>query len=233
MRVLITGCSSGIGRDAAAVLTARGHEVVATARRVEDLAGLEVAVRLPLDVTDAAAIAAVVEQAGPIDALVNNAGFSLWGPVELVPTELEDRMLATNLVGAMRMTRAFLPGMRTRGFGRVVQVSSLAAQTGRPLVGLYAASKAGLEAWSTALREEVAGFGIGVTVIRVGAVESAVEDKRIVIDGTGSDYAEFVAETMAGLRAVRGERLPASRVSEAIGEAIEAGTAPAVLRVAP
>lgn len=233
MRVLITGCSSGIGRDAAIHLAERGHEVIATARQPAQLDDVPAALKLPLDVADSASIAKAIAAAGRVDAVVNNAGFSLWGPAELVPAEIQDRMLATNLVGAMRLTTALLPQMRERGFGRIVQISSLAAHGGRPLLSLYAATKAGLEAWSTALCAEVAPFGVGVTVIGVGAVQSAVDDKRIVIDGADTPYASFVAETIHQMQQVRTARLPARRVSEAIAVALESAEAPRQLRVAP
>ena len=117
MRVLITGCSTGFGRASAIELTKRGHEVVATARRPETLADLDVADRLRLDVDDDASVTAAVASAGDVDALVNNAGFGIQAPVELVPIGEVRRMLETNVLGALRTIQAVLPGMRDRGGG--------------------------------------------------------------------------------------------------------------------
>jgi NAD(P)-dependent dehydrogenase (short-subunit alcohol dehydrogenase family) len=111
-RVLITGCSTGIGRAAAVELTKRGHEVIATARRPETLADLDVAERLALDVDSDESVRAAVDKAGRVDALVNNAGFGVAGPVETLPLDQVRRMIETNVFGAWRMLQAVLPGMR-------------------------------------------------------------------------------------------------------------------------
>ena len=108
MRVLITGCSSGFGRCAAIELAQRGHAVVATARRMETLADLNVAQKLPLDVDREESVRAAVAQAGEIDALVNNAGWSANGPIEKVPLEDVRRMFETNFFGAARMIQAIV-----------------------------------------------------------------------------------------------------------------------------
>ena len=116
-RALITGCSTGIGRAAAVELTARGHQVVATARRPDSLAGLEVAERLALDVDDTASVQAAVAAAGSVDVLVNNAGWESAGPVEKADLDEVRAMFETNLLGAARMVQAVLPAMRERGVG--------------------------------------------------------------------------------------------------------------------
>ena len=122
---LITGCSTGIGRATAVELTKRGYEVVATARRPETLDDLDVAQRLALDVDDDASVARVRDAVGAIDVLVNNAGFGLEGPVESVPLTEVRRLFETNFFGAARMIQAFVPAMRERGSGAVVNVSSV------------------------------------------------------------------------------------------------------------
>src|SRR5271166_5800223 len=111
-RVLITGCSSGFGRATAVELKKRGFEVVATARRPATLEDLDVDVRLALDVTDDASVAAAVSAAGVIDVLVNNAGIGVNGPVELVPLTEVRRLFETNFFGALRLMQAVLPQMR-------------------------------------------------------------------------------------------------------------------------
>jgi NAD(P)-dependent dehydrogenase (short-subunit alcohol dehydrogenase family) len=171
-RVLITGCSTGFGRAAAVELTKRGHDVVATARRVATLDALDVAARFALDVTDADSVRAAVDGAGPLDALVNNAGFGVIGPVERVSLDDARRCMETNLFGAARMIQAVLPGMRERGGGTIVNVSSAAGRIGVPLDGFYSASKWALEGLSETLHFEVAHFGIRIRIVEPGFFET-------------------------------------------------------------
>lgn len=172
MRVLITGAGSGIGAATARVLAARGHEVVATARRTEALDPLAevVAQRLALDVTDDASVAACVAAAGPIDVLVNNAGINETGPVESFPHDALLRMFDTNVHGAMRMVRALVPAMRERGSGVVVNVTSVEGRVAAPLSGAYSATKHALEALSESLALEVAHFGVRVVIVEPGYI---------------------------------------------------------------
>src|SRR4051812_34550069 len=113
-RILITGCSSGIGRATALHLAAAGHEVIATARNRQALDDLEIALRLELDVMDDDSVSAALAEAGEIDVLVNNAGISIWSPAELCPPHAAERLMQTNLMGVIRLTRAVLPQMRRR-----------------------------------------------------------------------------------------------------------------------
>ena len=131
-RAIITGCSTGIGRATAIELSARGYDVVATARRRETLDDLKVAETSQLDVDDDASVAAALAAVGPVDVLVNNAGFGVEGAVETVPLGEVRRMFETNFFGAARMIQAFVPGMRERGSGAVVNVSSVAGIAARP-----------------------------------------------------------------------------------------------------
>lgn len=170
----ITGTSKGFGRIWAEAALARGDQVVATARDVKTLAPLAERYRdrvaaLPLDVTDRAAVFKTVAQAkerfGRIDIAVNNAGYGLFGTVEEV-SEAEARdQIETNLFGALWVTQAVLPIMRAQGSGHILQVSSIGGVNAFPTVGLYHASKWGLEGFSTSLAAEVAPFGIKVTLI--------------------------------------------------------------------
>lgn len=185
---LITGCSSGFGRILAKMALARGDRVIATARRVEQIADLaaphpDQVLRLALDVTDPASIHAAMAQAeaafGRIDVLVNNAGFGLVGAVE----ELEPReyrpMFDTNLFGLIEVTRAALPLMRRHGGGRIVNLSSVGGFTGRQGFGLYNASKFAVEGLSEALAEEVAPFGIKVIIVEPGAFRTSFLGRSI------------------------------------------------------
>ena len=180
--VLITGCSSGIGRAAAISLHAAGLSVYATARQVDALAGLarQDIHTLALDVTDeasmTAAVAAVEEAAGPVGVLINNAGYGLYGPVEQLPMDEIRRQFETNFFGLVRLTQLVLPGMRRRGRGRILNVSSMGGRVTLPGGAFYHASKYAVEALSDALRMEVAQFGIDVVLIEPGPVKTPWND---------------------------------------------------------
>jgi NAD(P)-dependent dehydrogenase (short-subunit alcohol dehydrogenase family) len=180
--VLITGCSSGIGRAAALRLHDAGFTVYATARRTDALA--DVASRglrtVALDVTDeqsmTQAVAAVEADAGPVGVLINNAGYGLYGPVEQVPMAEIRRQFETNFFGLVRLTQLVLPGMRQRGQGRILNVSSMGGRITLPGGAFYHASKYAVEALSDALRMEVAQFGIDVVLIEPGPVKTPWND---------------------------------------------------------
>ncbi len=177
--ILITGCSSGIGLTTALGLQARGHRVFASARRPADVArlrerGLHA---LQLDVDDSEsirrAVDTVLEQTGGrLDALFNNAGFGLTGAVEDVSREALRAQLETNLLGAHELTVRVLPAMRRQGSGRIIQCSSVLGLVAMPFRGPYCASKFALEALSDALRQELRGTGIRVSIIEPGPILS-------------------------------------------------------------
>ena len=170
MRVLVTGAARAIGAATAAAFFESGWEVVATARRPELLAEVPATLRLPLDVTDDASVQACVEEAGPLDALVNNAAIAESGPLERFPVDRFRAILDTNVVGALRMVQAVVPGMRERGSGAIVNVSSVNGRVASPLGGPYAASKFAMEAISEALHLELGHFGIRVVVVEPGFI---------------------------------------------------------------
>ncbi|QLK26430.1 SDR family oxidoreductase [Natrinema zhouii] len=181
--VLITGCSSGIGRATARAFLAEDWQVFATARNVDDIEALEEAgcETLALDVTDPEQVARVVEEtvdiAGSIDCVVNNAGYAQMGPLEDVATVDLHRQFDVNVYGPHRLTRAALPHMRAQGEGRIVNVSSVIGRISMPGAGAYAGSKHALEAMSDALRGEVDEFGIDVIVVEPGPVETNFTDR--------------------------------------------------------
>jgi len=200
--VLVTGCSSGIGRAAAEHLARRGHVVYATARRpesVEELrqwaAGMGSGARAALlDVehpqTIDDTVTRVLDEQGRIDVLVNNAGFGQAGAFEDIPPEHWRRQFEVNLFGLIEVTRRVLPGMRERRSGRIINVSSVVAHVVVPFMGAYAASKHALDAASAALRMELKRWGIHVVLIEPGPIQT--EFRRNVLDNVqkamGADY---------------------------------------------
>jgi NAD(P)-dependent dehydrogenase (short-subunit alcohol dehydrogenase family) len=174
--VLITGASKGIGRATAAEFARRGHRVVATARDPRSLTGLDVDQRLPLDVTDPASVAAAVEAAGEIDVLVSNAGVIFYAAVEAIPPDKFAEIFDLNTLGALRVAQAVLPGMRARGHGRLLFMSSVAGRIVLPPGAAYAATKWALEALVEGLAIEVAPFGLEAALLEPGAVSSGALD---------------------------------------------------------
>jgi len=207
--VLITGCSTGIGRATAKQLAESGWNVYASARKldaIEDLkdSGCET---LALDVTDeksmTAAVAAVEKDGGSVGALVNNAGYSQSGAVESVPLDTVRRQFETNVFGLMRMCQLVLPGMRKAGAGRIVNISSMGGKLVFPGGGVYHGTKHAVEALSDALRFEVAGFGVDVVVIEPGLIitefgETAAGSIDETEDGPYAKFNNDVAEATAG-----------------------------------
>jgi NAD(P)-dependent dehydrogenase (short-subunit alcohol dehydrogenase family) len=183
--VLITGCSSGIGRATAEHLLARGWTVYATARQPATLDELEArgARTLALDVTDEAsmqaAVDAVREAEGAVGVLVNNAGYSQSGAVESVPIERIRAQFETNVFGLVRMCQLVLPGMREQGWGKIVNVSSMGGRFTFPGGGAYHATKYAVEAFSDALRFEVRGFGVDVVLIEPGLIRTSFGDTAV------------------------------------------------------
>jgi NAD(P)-dependent dehydrogenase (short-subunit alcohol dehydrogenase family) len=230
--VLITGCSSGIGWATAERLVDVGWRVYATARSVEKIAPLEQrgCELLPLDVTDEDSMRSAVDEVerreGAVGALVNNAGYSQSGAVEAVPMGKVRHQFETNVFGLARMCQLVLPGMRRQGYGRIVNVSSMGGKLTFPGGGYYHATKHAVEALSDALRFEVEGFGIKVSVIEPGLIRTGFADTAVGsmddLDGE-NPYAGF-DEGVARTTAENYERGPISRLGggpEAVAEAIE------------
>lgn len=192
--VLITGASRGIGRAVAAEFARRGHRVVATARDPRSLDGLDVDQRLPLDVTDPASVAAAVEAAGPVDILVSNAGEIFYAAVEAIPPEQFRRLFELNTLGALRVAQAVLPGMRARGHGRLLFMSSVAGRVVLPPGAAYAATKWALEALVEALAIEVAPFGLEAALLEPGTVSSGALDDVTRYALPGDPYHALVRE---------------------------------------
>jgi NADP-dependent 3-hydroxy acid dehydrogenase YdfG len=229
--VLITGCSSGIGRATAARLAEHGWKVYATARRPETLTDLKQrgCETLALDVTDEQsmqeAVGAVNEAEGAVGVLVNNAGYSQSGAVESVPIEQARRQFETNVFGLLRLSQLVLPGMRAQGWGKLVNVSSMGGRLTFPGGGLYHATKYSVEAISDALRFETRGFGVDVIVIEPGLIITnfgEVASASVEPSGDGDAYGDFnrkVAAITEG--AYRGPMAKLGAGPEAVAKTIE------------
>jgi len=168
MRILITGAGRAIGAATATELSRAGHDVVATARDPSLLDDLDVALRLPLDVTDPESVATALDAAGELDAVVNNAARNGKGPIEAFPIDAIEEIFATNVFGMLRVVQRLLPGWRERGSGVIVNVSSIQGRVATPLDGAYSASKYALESLSETLHYELGHFGIRVAIIEPG-----------------------------------------------------------------
>jgi hypothetical protein len=182
--VLITGCSSGVGRATAEAFLEDDWAVYATARNpadIETLGERDGCDLNTLDVTDPEdvdrVVSRMVERDGRIDALVNNAGYGQHGPLEDVTDELLHRQFDVNVFGPHRLARAVLPHMREAGDGTIVNVSSVAGRVAAPGMGAYAGSKHAIEGMSDALRAEVEPFGLDVVVVQPGPVETSFRDR--------------------------------------------------------
>ena len=233
--VLITGASRGFGAAAARECAARGSLVAATMRDPERdgeavREGLEDRIAtFPLDVTDAASIEAAVEAVrkrfGRIDVLVNNAGYGLYGPLEDLGEDECRRQLDTNLLGPWRLQRAVLPVMREQGWGKVVNVSSLSGQVPRALRGMYAASKHAVEAMSEALADEVAPFGVQVTILQPGQYRSDWQTRGLdvceAVRAGRSAYQPGVERKLAEFQEVAATRPGSDAVGMTIADAVQ------------
>jgi NAD(P)-dependent dehydrogenase (short-subunit alcohol dehydrogenase family) len=220
MRVLVTGASRSIGRATARVLAERGHEVVATARDATSLRDLDVALTLDLDVSCSASVAAAVEAAGELDAVVNNAGLTGLGPLEDYPLDDLARVLDVNTIGPLRLAQAVVPSWRQRGSGVLVNISSVQGRIGTPLEGAYAASKHALEALSESLHFELGHFGIRVVIIEPGYIAPGMQHTA---DHVGPDaYRELhaqwngTADTLTGPGGRPGPELVGHAVAQAL-----------------
>ncbi|MGH9475687.1 MAG: SDR family NAD(P)-dependent oxidoreductase [Terriglobales bacterium] len=195
----ITGASRGFGRIWAEAALKRGDKVTATARRLEDVEGLEkhfgnAVLPLALDVTDSQQVSRVVQQAhqhfGRLDVLVNNAGYSLVAGVEEASDEQIRNLFDANYLGVVRVLRAALPLLRTQGSGHILGVSSGLGITALPLIGFYCATKWAVEALHESLAQEVRPFGIKVTLIEPGAYATGFGKSAVIADAL-EPYAEF------------------------------------------
>jgi len=231
----ITGTSKGFGRIWAQAALERGDQVVATARNLDTLSGLveehgDAVLALELDVTDKpavdAAIAAGHKRFGRLDVIVNNAGYGLFGAVEEVSEEQARAQIETNLFGALWVTQAALPILREQGSGHIIQVSSIGGVQAFPTIGLYHASKWGLEGFSQSLAGEVAGFGIKVTLVEPTGYSTDWGGPSAVRAESIAAYEPVREQLAARLGAVRARRGDPQATGPAILEIVDAENPP-------
>ncbi|WPC43930.1 SDR family oxidoreductase [Clostridium sp. JS66] len=198
--ILITGCSSGIGREMAERLSKNGYIVVATARNLNDMENLNVALKLSLDITNnesiSAAVNKVIQNFGKIDVLINNAGYAFRSIVEEISDNNIEQMFNVNVYGIIRMIRAVVPYMRKERSGRIINISSIAGKMVLPVSGAYCASKFATEALSDALRLELSAFGIYVVVVEPGNIrtnfmKTVQNNSDRIISDSSSPYNEL------------------------------------------
>ena len=229
--VLITGCSSGFGLSAARHFLAQGWQVVATMRtpRADVLIPAERLRVLQLDVTDAASIRDCIAAAGRIDVLVNNAGIGLLGALEGIPMDRVREIFETNTFGTMALTQAVLPQMRERGSGVIVNVTSSVTLKDLPLLAVYTASKAAVNAFTEVLALELAPFGVQTRLVLPGRAPTTKfgENARSRMDGSiPGPYAELAGRVFADWAQSTEAVTQAQDVAQAVWRAATEADAP-------
>ena len=198
--ILITGCSTGIGRELCKILSEKGYTVVATARNVENIKDLPVSLKLSLDVTQkesiSNAINEVMSRFKKIDILVNNAGYSARGALEEINLKIAKSMFDVNVFGIINMIQAVIPEMRKKQSGKIVNIGSISGKFVQPINGAYCASKYAVEALSDALRLELHSYNIQATVIEPGPIKTnffktMINNSNDIITNPNSYYSSF------------------------------------------
>ncbi len=238
----LTGCSTGLGRSLAEYVLARGDRAVVTARRIDSVSDFadrypDTALVLPLDVTVAAqiteAVAAALGHFDAVDVLVNNAGYGYRSALEEGDDDAVQTLFATNVFGPVALMKALLPGMRARGRGTIVNVSSIGAKIKPAGSGYYAATKAALEGLTGALRKEIAPLGLTAMSVEPGGFRTDFAGRSLAQSSAAiSAYAET-----AGKRRKENDRVHGTqpgdpnRAAAAIVEAVESGNPPEILHL--
>ena len=231
--VLITGCSSGFGLDTAKLFLGRGWKVIATMRtpRADLFPASNNLTVLPLDVTDENSISNAIEAAGRIDVLVNNAGIGWLNALEGTPVDIIQSVFETNTVGTMRMIQAVLPQFRARKAGLIINVTSSVTMKPLPLLSVYTASKAAVNAFTESLAIELTPWGIKVKIVLPGAAPetsfgstalSRLQEKG----GFPEAYGGFADDVIAAMRQPGAPRTLSSDVAEAVWYAATDPSAP-------
>jgi short-subunit dehydrogenase len=222
---LVTGASSGIGKATAAALAARGFRVLGTSRdpgalKAEQRAdGVEY---VALDLGDDASIEGLAPTLAGVDVLINNAGESQSGPLEELPVDALRRLFQVNVLGQVRLTQLALPGMRKRGYGRVVMVGSMLASFPLAYRSSYVASKAAIKGFSNGARHELTPFGVWLTTVEPGSIATGISERRTKYIGADSPYRLDFGRMLAALDRNERAGITAEKVAATIVSAVEA-----------
>ncbi len=222
---VVTGASSGIGRATAAALVGHGFRVIGTSRNPDTIPDRD---RLPgidyrpLDLTDHDSVQRFVSTLDIVDVLVNNAGESQAGPLADLPGDAVTRLFQINVLGPIALTRAVLPGMRERGTGRVVMVGSMLASFPLPYRSSYVATKAALRGFATAARFEESPYGVWITTVEPGQVDSGLRERRTKYLADGSPHTAEFERFMTALDRKQAAGITPDRVARTILTAISA-----------
>ncbi|WP_297005220.1 SDR family oxidoreductase [uncultured Corynebacterium sp.] len=226
---LVTGATSGIGQATATALVKAGFRVIGTSRDPASLNSVantpEGVTLVPLDLADPASIDRLPAElakvrAGTVSVLVNNAGESQNGPLEELPHSAMTRLFQINVIGQVEVTQKVLPGMREQGRGRVVFVGSMLGSFPLAHRGSYGASKAAVKAFAFSARRELRGFGIGVSVMEPGAIDTGISQRRTVYVDRNGPYAEEFGTMLENLNANEAVGISADRVADEIMAAV-------------
>ncbi|GAA2633877.1 SDR family oxidoreductase [Paractinoplanes durhamensis] len=217
---LVTGASSGIGRATASLLAARGYRVLGTSRKPGTAAdGVEM---VQLDLADDDSVEALGELLGGVDILVNNAGESQSGPFEELPTDALRRLFQVNVLGPVRLAQLALPGMRERGYGRVVMIGSMLASFPLAYRSSYVATKAALKGFANGARHEYSPYGVWLTTVEPGSINTGISERRTEYLAADSPHRPEFEKMLAALDRNEKAGISAERVAAEIVKAIEA-----------
>ena len=222
---VVTGASSGIGKAVAATLRDRGYQVIGTSRKPDAAAPDSLVAGVDyraLDLTDPKSIDSFAEGLDVVDVLVNNAGESQAGPLEELPADAIDRLFRLNVLGPIRLTQRILPRMRERRSGRIVMVGSMLASFPIAYRSSYAASKAAIKGFATAARLELAPFGVWITTVEPGSINTGLTERRTRYISENSEYAGDFGTVIARLDHNLQHGIAPQKVAETIAKAIEA-----------
>jgi len=226
---LVTGASSGIGRATAQFLVDRGHSVVGTSRnpdKIPDADRVEGVRYRALDLRDAASIdgfaGALAAEDVHVDILVNNAGESQSGPLEDLPLGALERLFQVNVLGPVHLTQLLIPAMRARGYGRVVMVGSMLASFPLAYRSSYVASKAAIKGFATAARFELSPFGVWLTTVEPGSINTGISQRRTKYIAEDSPHAKAFRTMLKVLDGNEREGIAPERVARTLAAAVEA-----------
>ncbi|MEU4240790.1 SDR family oxidoreductase [Actinoplanes sp. NPDC026619] len=217
---LVTGASSGIGKATAALLAARGYRVLGTSRKPDAVEKDVEMIRL--DLADDDSIEALAERLATVDVLVNNAGESQSGPFEELPVDALRRLFQVNVLGPVRLAQLALPGMRERGYGRVVMVGSMLASFPLAYRSSYVATKAAIKGFANGARHEYSPYGVWLTTIEPGSINTGISERRTKYISADSPHRPQFETMLAALDRNEKAGISAERVAETIVKAIEA-----------